>query len=177
MNALPPTRPTFLRSCIEEMPSTMVRKMTGPITIFTRFTNVSPMGFIARAVAGAKMPSSTPRKIAVRTWTVRFLWSRRARGMEFGKIAGLSGTFFLANLFRDGVGLTLDSFEEIPGLELSQKLLNLRILGLFDSHALAHQRNEAQNVCRLSLGEQAHLDVEVISLIGLRGHLDLRHEH
>ncbi len=86
MKAFPPTRPTFLRSCIEEMPSTIVRKMTGPIIIFTRFTNVSPIGFIARAVSGEKTPSMTPRRIAVSTWTVRFLWKRRARGMEFGMV-------------------------------------------------------------------------------------------
>ena len=40
------------------MPSTIVRKMTGVITIFTRFTNVSPTGFIFRATSGATMPSS-----------------------------------------------------------------------------------------------------------------------
>ena len=40
------------------MPSTIVRKMTGAITIFTRFTKVSPTGFILRATSGATTPST-----------------------------------------------------------------------------------------------------------------------
>ena len=53
------------------IPSTIVRKMTGAITIFTRFTNVSPTGFMARPAAGETSPSRTPKEIATRTWTVR----------------------------------------------------------------------------------------------------------
>ena len=53
------------------MPSTIVRKMIGAITIFTRFTNVSPSGFIARPADGRTTPSSTPSAMATSTWTVR----------------------------------------------------------------------------------------------------------
>ena len=49
------------------MPNTIVRKMTGVMIIFTRFTNVSPTGFIAFPTSGAKAPSRTPSVIAVKT--------------------------------------------------------------------------------------------------------------
>ena len=71
-NALPPTRPIFRTSAMLAMPSTTVRKMTGPITIFTSFTKVSPTGFICFASAGSSTPSSTPNATANRTCAVRF---------------------------------------------------------------------------------------------------------
>ena len=52
------------------MPATMVRKMTGVTIIFTRLMNVSPIGFIWRAVSGENSPRATPALIATRTWTV-----------------------------------------------------------------------------------------------------------
>src|SRR3954462_1780005 len=54
-----------------EMPRTMVRKMIGPITIFTSLTNVSPIGRIARPSGGSTPPRSAPRATAHRTWKVR----------------------------------------------------------------------------------------------------------
>ena len=81
-SALPPTRPTFFRSLMLAIPSTMVRKMTGAITILMRFTNTSPSGRIALAVSGATSPSTTASAMATRTWTVRFRW--RGRGTSCG---------------------------------------------------------------------------------------------
>lgn len=63
------------------IPSTMVRKMTGAITILIRFTNTSPRGRMAFAVSGATSPSTTASAMATRTWTVRFRW--RGRGTFF----------------------------------------------------------------------------------------------
>src|SRR5678816_4471090 len=54
-----------------EMPSTMVRKMMGPITIFTSFTNVSPTGRRARPRAGSSAPTRAPSATAHKTWNVR----------------------------------------------------------------------------------------------------------
>src|SRR6185369_5480709 len=60
-----------------EIPSTIVRKITGVMIIFTRFTKVSPTGFIALAAPGANRPRSTPSEMAKRTWNVRLLKRRR----------------------------------------------------------------------------------------------------
>src|SRR3954447_1144680 len=79
MNALSPTRPTRLRSVVCATPSTMVRKMIGAMTIRTRFTKVSPTGFIARPADGQIAPTSTPSAIATSTRTVRFFPSRARR--------------------------------------------------------------------------------------------------
>src|SRR5438445_1808284 len=54
------------------IPRTMVRKMMGPITIFTSFTKVSPTGRIARARDGSSTPSRAPSETAQSTWKVRF---------------------------------------------------------------------------------------------------------
>src|SRR5215218_2603096 len=56
------------------MPSVTVRKITGAITIRTRFTKVSPTGLIPLATPGANNPSTTPRLMATSTWTVRLRW-------------------------------------------------------------------------------------------------------
>src|SRR5512140_193211 len=81
MNALPPTRPIFFTSAMFEMPSTIVRKMIGPITILTSFTNTSPSGFICLASSGLNTPSVTPTATAKRTRAVR-LWLIRFRFMK-----------------------------------------------------------------------------------------------
>src|SRR5438874_7037798 len=65
-----------------EMPSTMVRKMIGPITIFTSFTNVSPIGLRARPRGGSSAPTSAPRATAHRTWKVRL---RKRRFIASGR--------------------------------------------------------------------------------------------
>src|SRR5438876_36885 len=49
MNAFNPTLPTFFRSFMLAMPSAIVRKMIGEITMRTSAMNVSPSGRIARA--------------------------------------------------------------------------------------------------------------------------------
>src|SRR6476661_9197910 len=67
------------------IPSTMVRKMTGAITILIRFTNTSPSGRIAFAVSGATSPSTTASAMATRTWTVRFRWMARGILQEEGQ--------------------------------------------------------------------------------------------
>ena len=51
------------------MPVTMVRKITGAITILTSLMKASPSGFSASPVAGAKWPIATPATIAASTWT------------------------------------------------------------------------------------------------------------
>ena len=66
-NAFPPTRPIFFTSATRAMPSTIVRKMIGPITILTSFTNVSPSGRICFASAGSSAPSTTPMATAKST--------------------------------------------------------------------------------------------------------------
>ena len=69
-----------------EMPSTMVRKMIGPITIFTSLTNVSPTGRRARPRAGSSAPTRAPSATAHKTWKVRL------RAMRFMlDEAGVSG--------------------------------------------------------------------------------------
>src|SRR6266536_3354139 len=60
----------------------MVRKMIGAMIIRTRFTKVSPTGFIALAVSGARTPSSTPSAMATRTRKVRFRPSRAISAMR-----------------------------------------------------------------------------------------------
>ena len=62
------------------MPSTMVRKMIGPMTILTSLTKVSPRGLSAFPRSGATTPRSTPSAIAVSTCTVRFEARRFMRG-------------------------------------------------------------------------------------------------
>src|SRR4029453_6743176 len=82
MRAFPPTRPTRLRSPSVAIPRTIVKNTIGAITIFTRFTNVSPSGRIAFAVPGATTPRITPRVIATRTRNVRLLRRRRIGGWK-----------------------------------------------------------------------------------------------
>src|SRR3954451_12212705 len=72
-----------------EMPRTMVRKMMGPITIFTSLTKVSPTGRMARPSGGANAPRSAPSATAHRTWKVRWRTSRligrsRVEGEQVG---------------------------------------------------------------------------------------------
>ena len=45
----------------------MVKKMMGPITILTSFTNVSPTGRMARASGGSSTPRSAPSATAHKT--------------------------------------------------------------------------------------------------------------
>src|SRR5437868_6363954 len=73
-----PARP----SDVWATPSTMVRKMIGAMIIRTRFTKVSPSGFIALAVSGTRTPSSTPSAMATRTRKVRFRPSRAISAMR-----------------------------------------------------------------------------------------------
>src|SRR5258706_12084270 len=73
-----------------EMPSTMVRKMIGPMTIFTSFTKVSPTGRMARPSGGSIAPSSAPRATAHRTWkgrlpARRFMRGTGIEGQEIGR--------------------------------------------------------------------------------------------
>ena len=49
------------------MPCTMVRKMIGVITIFTRLMNVSPMGLSDLAKSGATTPRMMPSETATST--------------------------------------------------------------------------------------------------------------
>jgi hypothetical protein len=64
------------------IPSTIVRKMTGAMTIFTRLMKMSPSGFIARAVEGAIRPRMMARLMATRTWTVRLRCGRIMGGVR-----------------------------------------------------------------------------------------------
>src|SRR4029077_17980709 len=63
-----------------EMPSTMVRKMIGPITIFTSFTNVSPTGRRARPRAGSSAPTRAPSATAHKPWNGRLRGGGLIRG-------------------------------------------------------------------------------------------------
>ncbi len=72
-SALPPTRPTFFRSCMPAMPDTTVQKITRVITMVMSRMNASPRGFIAAAVLGLRHPSTTATMIATRTWNQRLL--------------------------------------------------------------------------------------------------------
>src|ERR1035437_2447480 len=75
-SAFPPTRPIFFPWACGVMPSTIVRKMIGPITILTSFTKVSPSGRICFASVGSSTPSATPQATANSTWAVRLRESR-----------------------------------------------------------------------------------------------------
>ena len=86
-NALPPTFPTFFRSTMFAIPSTMVRKMIGPMTILTSFTKVSPRGRSDLPRSGASAPSRAPSAIAVSTCTVRFEAKRFMQGRN-GEASG-----------------------------------------------------------------------------------------
>ena len=52
-SAFTPTRPTFRRSPMEEMPCTMVQKITGAIIILMSATKASPSHCMDFAVSGA----------------------------------------------------------------------------------------------------------------------------
>ena len=80
-NALAPTRPSRLRSCVEAMPVTIVRKTIGATTIFTRLMNVSPSGLRDFANSGRTMPSAMPMATATRTWNVRLRARVRMRAV------------------------------------------------------------------------------------------------
>ena len=66
-SALPPTRPSLRRSAMLAMPWTIVRKMIGVITIFTRLMNVSPRGLSDLPVSGDTTPSRMPSETATST--------------------------------------------------------------------------------------------------------------
>src|SRR5450432_1909661 len=67
-----------------EIPSTIVRKMMGPITIFTSLTKVSPIGRRERPRAGSSAPTAAPSATAQRTWNVRLRASRFMRPRASG---------------------------------------------------------------------------------------------
>src|SRR3954471_8956637 len=106
MSALAPTLPTFFRSAMLAIPRTIVRKMIGPMTILTRFTKVSPNGLMALAVLGERTPRSTPRAIAIRTRTVRFLKIFKRRG---GRGAWTEGTGSVRDRERSDLGAAADA--------------------------------------------------------------------
>src|SRR5579859_1747233 len=89
-------RPTRRMSPAWAMPLTMVRNTTGPITMRIRRMKPSPSGFIAVPVSGAQCPTAMPMAIAVRTWTVRFVWN--------GRLARLSTPWFMARCLPFGAG-------------------------------------------------------------------------
>ena len=61
------------------MPWTIVRKMIGVITIFTRLMKVSPSGLRAFPTSGATTPTTTPQVTATSTCTVRLRARRDSR--------------------------------------------------------------------------------------------------
>ena len=87
MSALSPTLPTLRMFFMLAMPCTTVQKMMGAISILMSLMKASPKGFIASPQPGGKsrkgccqagtfagsdgerMPSTTPMKIAARTFT------------------------------------------------------------------------------------------------------------
>jgi hypothetical protein len=68
MTALTPTRPTFLRSPVPEMPSTTTQKTSGAMTILISLMKPSPRGFSITAKSGTKTPRTTPKTNASMTW-------------------------------------------------------------------------------------------------------------
>src|ERR1051325_8678937 len=66
------------------IPRTIVRKMIGPMTIFTRLMKTSPSGFMALAVSGAMTPRRMPRAMAIKTRTVRLRKTLNGLGIGIG---------------------------------------------------------------------------------------------
>ena len=66
------------------MPSTIVRKMIGAITIFTRLMKVSPTGFIAAPRPARRRRAATPSEMATSTRTVRLRLIRWRRDSAMG---------------------------------------------------------------------------------------------
>src|SRR5690242_9678316 len=92
------------------MPRVIVRKITGAMTIRTRFTKVSPTGLIARPALGQPRPRRMPKQMATRTWTVRFRWGERIGGTVYGagpgfvSIRGLAVSRFSVGGWTAGLG-------------------------------------------------------------------------
>ena len=62
---MPATRPTLRRSRIPAIPVTIVRKITGAITILTSLMKPSPSGFSASPVAGHGTGAGAPRQLVI----------------------------------------------------------------------------------------------------------------
>ncbi|ADH08073.1 hypothetical protein BMB171_C3263 [Bacillus thuringiensis BMB171] len=71
-SAFPPTRPTFFILPILAIPSTIVKKIIGAITILIILMNVSPIGFICCPTLGQIAPTAIPQIMATITWNVKF---------------------------------------------------------------------------------------------------------
>ena len=69
MTARKPMRPTSFISPMCAMPTTIVVKMIGAMSIRISLMNPSPSGRIAAPLSGQKMPTMTPSAMPTRTWT------------------------------------------------------------------------------------------------------------
>ena len=67
-SALTPIRPAWRMSFMLAMPCTTVQNTIGAIVIRMILIKASPSGFRVSLSAGHKMPASTPRTMAMRTW-------------------------------------------------------------------------------------------------------------
>src|SRR5439155_9161390 len=109
MNAFNPTVPTFFRSFMFAMPSVIVRKMIGPITMRTSAMKVSPSGRMATAVLGAMTPSTTPIAIATSTRKVRFFSSRKAYKLHREPVVDLDREEVRHRVVHGGIRVTKSS--------------------------------------------------------------------
>src|SRR3954451_21316718 len=69
-------RPTLRASWMCEMPDTTVQKMIGAITILISLMKPTPSALIQSLVArlGHSQPTTTPSRMAIRTWRYRILY-------------------------------------------------------------------------------------------------------
>src|SRR5471030_1860531 len=96
MRALPPTRPTFLRSPAPAMPCTTTQKTIGATIIEMSFRKASLKNFRPVAKPGVIMPRTTPRMSATTTCTNSDLY----KGDDFfGDGAGMSSMFMMSFLY------------------------------------------------------------------------------